>query len=1101
MDNKEQSTKSKSSRSLLSEVLGILSALVRVVRILFGTGFVTLVTSVLLFFLILSFGPVEVPRWITDRVAANVSEGELQLDLSKSEVYAWLGPRLTPQVQLDRVKVTSSGEAIGYHFEQVEASISLSHLLVGRIALQKLSIDGLLVNLSRQADGRLEARLGNGAASRSDQTAVANWRETLGYALDLPQLVAFQELTLRNVTLAYQDFRAQETLTVDGGRINVSRDQETLSLQSDFAVLAGGAGVASIEANSTFSLSEGSLEFGLNFIDLPSRLLASQSTGFVWLSSLKAPLSGALRGGIAANGELLPLNAALDIGAGALQPNETSAPLFFERAQAYFSYDDQQKKLTFDTIRLESDDLSLSAEGNALVENDDWSATSLLGQFTLKDVNINPRQSLNEPIQIAFANVDFRLRPDPFTLDIRQLYFEDQTKDLNAHFAAKVEVDEAGWNLSSQLHTDRILARDVLHYWHPDLKPQNRDWLDRNVKAGALRDVNYALKYNPVTGPRTDIAFMFENAEFQILEDYPLLRNASGLFASREWRMSLVIDEGVISAPGSKDVDLSGTEFLVRDTKTKPSLAEITLAGGGMTNDIVSLLQHAPLNLFQNLDLSQDQFDADVRFETALAFPLKKGLKLTDIDYTGTARLSDLSLRVAPQISQVRSEKIDLKFANEGCSAIGVFLLDNIPLYMNGKMEFAERTTALDFSFDLNEALLASLNISLPNGLVEGSAPAVLRFTSDQSASRRLVVDSDLLGVNLNMSQLNWQKSKQSALPFQLRGEIQQSGKLDIQSVSLNGQGLLLDARPNRDGSGMFAGLAFERFRLDDMIDVSGEISEEKGLLITGGQFDARPFLQGERTPNRTAQADLPAKIQLDRIRLGKKITLTDFRGDLVLGRALSGPFSAKLSRSSVVQGRFFEKNGRTGVEATSAQGGPTLVALGATKEATGGDFALRLTPSRTPRVLDGYVKLTNVKVQQAPVLAEILNAISIVGLIELLSGPGLPLNEIEGTFRLNGDELILKNGTAFGPSLGVSLDGYFNTKTEIMDLQGVLSPIYAFNAIGSLLTKKGEGLLGFNFTLKGKAGRAKLVVNPLSIFTPAMFRNIFRRPAPKYSD
>ena len=226
----------------------------------------------------------------------------------------------------------------------------------------------------------------------------------------------------------------------------------------------------------------------------------------------------------------------------------------------------------------------------------------------------------------------------------------------------------------------------------------------------------------------------------------------------------------------------------------------------------------------------------------------------------GTARLSDLSLRVAPQISQVRSEKIDLKFANEGCSAIGVFLLDNIPLYMNGKMEFAERTTALDFSFDLNEALLASLNISLPNGLVEGSAPAVLRFTSDQSASRRFVVDSDLLGVNLNMSQLNWQKSKQSALPFQLRGEIQQSGKLDIQSVSLNGQGLLLDARPNRDGSGMFAGLAFERFRLDDMIDVSGEISEEKGLLITGGSLMRVHFCKVNARPIELRKRACPRK-------------------------------------------------------------------------------------------------------------------------------------------------------------------------------------------------------------------------------------------------
>ena len=190
-----------------------------------------------------------------------------------------------------------------------------------------------------------------------------------------------------------------------------------------------------------------------------------------------------------------------------------------------------------------------------------------------------------------------------------------------------------------------------------------------------------------------------------------------------------------------------------------------------MTNDIVSLLQHAPLNLFQNLDLSQDQFDADVRFETALAFSLKKGLKLTDIDYMGTARLSDLSLRVAPQISQVRSEKIDLKFANEGCSAIGVFLLDNIPLYMNGKMEFAERTTALDFSFDLNEALLASLNISLPNGLVEGSAPAVLRFTSDQSASRRFVVDKRSFGRQLEYEPVELAEIKTERAAFPVEGE------------------------------------------------------------------------------------------------------------------------------------------------------------------------------------------------------------------------------------------------------------------------------------------------------------------------------------------
>ena len=39
--------------------------------------------------------------------------------------------------------------------------------------------------------------------------------------------------------------------------------------------------------------------------------------------------------------------------------------------------------------------------------------------------------------------------------------------------------------------------------------------------------------------------------------------------------------------------------------------------------------------------------------------------------------------------------------------------------------------------------------------------------------------------------------------------------------------------------------------------------------------------------------------------------------------------------------------------------------------------------------------------------------------------------------------------------------------------------------------------LVGFNYRLKGSADRPEVLVNPLSIFTPAIFREIFRRPVP----
>ena len=76
-------------------------------------------------------------------------------------------------------------------------------------------------------------------------------------------------------------------------------------------------------------------------------------------------------------------------------------------------------------------------------------------------------------------------------------------------------------------------------------------------------------------------------------------------------------------------------------------------------------------------------------------------------------------------------------------------------------------------------------------------------------------------------------------------------------------------------------------------------------------------------------------------------------------------------------------------------------------------------------------------------------------------------------------------------------MDGYFNLGTRQLDMQGVVSPIYVLNSIGSFLTRKGEGLIGFNFTLGGPASRPRVAVNPLSVFTPGMFREIFRRPPP----
>jgi hypothetical protein len=148
----------------------------------------------------------------------------------------------------------------------------------------------------------------------------------------------------------------------------------------------------------------------------------------------------------------------------------------------------------------------------------------------------------------------------------------------------------------------------------------------------------------------------------------------------------------------------------------------------------------------------------------------------------------------------------------------------------------------------------------------------------------------------------------------------------------------------------------------------------------------------------------------------------------------------------------------------------------------------------------DGVLNVREVRLRNAPAIASILDAISIVGLIDELNGAGLYFSEVDADFRLTPQQVILRSSSATGPSMGISLDGYYNLASKVLDMQGVVSPIYILNGIGSLFTRKGEGLIGFSFNIGGQTSAPRVAVNPLSVFTPGMFREIFRRAPPQPS-
>jgi hypothetical protein len=266
-------------------------------------------------------------------------------------------------------------------------------------------------------------------------------------------------------------------------------------------------------------------------------------------------------------------------------------------------------------------------------------------------------------------------------------------------------------------------------------------------------------------------------------------------------------------------------------------------------------------------------------------------------------------------------------------------------------------------------------------------------------------------------------------------------------------------------------------------------------VVLRGGRLDLRRAEFGKGPPTPGAP---PMEVALDRLQITDTIALTNMRGRFDTAAGLDGSFDAQLNGAAAVQGRVVPQDGRSAVRLISSDAGDVLRAAGLLRQVVGGDLALVLLPIGSGGAFDGRLTVEGVTIRDAPGIAALLNAVSVVGLINELNGDGIYFDDVEAIFRLTPNQLTLTEASAVGASMGLSMDGTYALDTGQIRMQGVISPVYLLNAIGSILTRKGEGLIGFNYTLRGSAKEPKVGVNPLSALTPAMFREIFRAPPPE---
>lgn len=1048
---------------------------------------------------------VAAPEWLRTAISDRISAQVPQFDARFETLSVVVPDDLSLHLRVGGVTVSKAGGPPVATLSGIEANLSLTALARGVLQPTVLRASGSGLVLQRQADGSVTL---SGNAIGGAGRPMGNFVELLDVVdvlLNRPNLQKLRLVEARNLSLRYEDVKADRAWSADDGIIRMQRDGDRFELTSTVVLLGDRAYPTEVAASYSGVTGGPEGRFGFTLTDMPSLDLVGQTPALDWLSVIDAPLSGALRGQVRADGTLGPLNATLNIGAGVIRPAPTVRDLEFRKASSYFTYDPATGAMTISELSLSSEWVDIAAEGRAQVTGAAGSPLSgMLAQVRVRDIRLTPAEFYPQPLVIDRADIAARLSFAPFRVELGQLALKSGDQDLRARGSLNAGPD--GWHADLRAQARAMTPAALLRMWPNGVKDDITTWISEHILEGVMQDVSAALSLDPGTEPVFSLGFSFEDLKMLHANGLPPITAAAGHASLHAGRFTVLATRGHVPTQEGGQTDISGTAFVIPDVDIRDGPAEVRLRTRGPLTSVLSLIDTEPLALLRKAGRRVSLATGQAVVSGLLGFDLKKEIRDEDVAVALTATLTDVHSTELVEGHDLSAPQLALSLADNTLAVSGAAAVSGVPVdfrWQGGLGPEAGGRSHLDGTVTLSAAALDAFGIGLPPGMVSGSGPAALALDLEPGDRGQFRLETDLRGLGLKVPEIGWAMSAGQVGRLTVAGTLGKPVRVD--DLRLEAPGLSLAGSVRLKPGGDLEAVSFRRARVGNWLDAPVDLvgrgrNVPPAIRVRGGRLDLRheEFGKGGGSGGEGGAAAVPVSVALDTVQLSDTLALTQVRTELQVAGGATGLFTGRVNGRAPVSGEIRPHRGRMAVTVRSPDAGAVMASAGLVQNAAAGQMLLTLIPASATGVFNGKLDVQNVSIRDAPALAALLNSLSIVGLLNELTGEGIYFSTVAADFQLAPDRLTITEASAVGASMGISLDGYYFPRTRRLDVQGVFSPIYVLNAVGRIFSRRGEGLIGFNYALTGPVDSPNVQVNPLSMFTPGMFRDIFRRDPPE---
>ena len=691
-------------------------------------------------------------------------------------------------------------------------------------------------------------------------------------------------------------------------------------------------------------------------------------------------------------------------------------------------------------------------------------------------------------------------------------------------------------------HFPLSLVRAV---WPTGFLPETRKWMMEDVTSGIIQRGNFSLSTSgdsqsetelskPKQAEKTAEAAKLPKLDLKVvnfayrLSESPVLVSLKKVNLSVEGKELVAkFPKGQVRVPASGQIHLSEGQFLIPDLNKDSPQGIYQVRLKSEANTMLAFLKQPPISYKAPHTKKIKNLKGNVKGKLKLSMPLKDNLTTKEIDSEGLIRVQNTSFLVNDYA--FKNGSLSFQLGRNNVETKGKFLINGAAATLKWQQQFnqaaTQKQTPFFISGTFDEADRNQLGLPV-NQFVQGSVPVEVALTPKANDKLDIHVSADLTNATLISQGLGWRKEagRSGQLTFDVidRGQAgTELSKFHIDGDDLTARGHLV---LNKEGEVERFEFPKISYKVVSNISLKGQripLKRKKNKYIwqvqaKGKTYDGRGLLRsmlhtgqvggGRQGAFKAADGfDLSAKfnkvlgwhqsnltnVQLAMKRRGDELKAFQFNGMLPHKKKMKGTMKSHQGGDPVIE-----------IETNDA--GEALRFVGFYPNMLSGWGRLNVRYNVKKRQLasqTGRLLIKDFAIASDPVVKEVLANLNNGKKGKTNSSQDkVKFGRLAAPFSIGHQQFILHDTYLKGDVLGATMRGQIDFKQNRVRLAGTYIPLYGLNAavgavpvLGDILVgRRGEGILGITFGVYGDLRKPEVLVNPMSLVAPGVFRQIF---------